>query len=184
MKKPFWLIWIASVSLLILLTSCQKDSLQLATGVLPRDLPDEISYNVKLTQLDNDRSEYYLEAEKIERFYDRRLLYAYKVTLTTYDKNNQISSVIKADTTIVDDARNLIFANGNAILTSPNGTLVTQKLVWDRSVDEITAPLTVTITRAGDVMQGQNLRTNSHLSYVEMDAVSAAGIVREKEIKW
>jgi len=62
--------------------------------------------------------------------------------------------------------------------------LVTQKLVWDRSVDEITAPLTVTITRAGDVMQGQNLRTNSHLSYVEMDAVSAAGIVREKEIKW
>ncbi|HQP33054.1 MAG TPA: LPS export ABC transporter periplasmic protein LptC, partial [Candidatus Cloacimonas sp.] len=87
MKKPFWLIWIASVSLLILLTSCQKDSLQLATGVLPRDLPDEISYNVKLTQLDNDRSEYFLEAEKIERFYDRRLLYAYKVTLTTYDKN-------------------------------------------------------------------------------------------------
>ncbi|HPB19074.1 MAG TPA: LPS export ABC transporter periplasmic protein LptC, partial [Candidatus Cloacimonas sp.] len=72
MKKRFWLIWIASVSTLILLTSCQKDSLQLATGVLPRDLPDEISYNVKLTQLDNDRSEYFLEAEKIERFYDRR----------------------------------------------------------------------------------------------------------------
>ncbi len=116
MKKRFWLIWIVSVSAFILLTSCQQDSLQSATGVLPRDLPDEISYNVKLTQLDNDRSEYYLEAEKIERFYDRRLLYAYKVTLTTYDKNNQISSVIKADTTIVDDARNLIFANGNAIL--------------------------------------------------------------------
>ena len=94
--------------------------MQLSTEVLARDLPDEISYNVKLIQLDNDRNEYFLEANKIERFYNRRLLYAYKVTLTTYDKNNQISSVIKADTTIVDDARNLIFANGNALLTSPN----------------------------------------------------------------
>jgi hypothetical protein len=33
-------------------------------------------------------------------------------------------------------------------------------------------------------MQGQNLRTNSHLSIVEMDAVSAEGIVKEEEIKW
>ncbi len=33
-------------------------------------------------------------------------------------------------------------------------------------------------------MRGQNLRTNSQLSYVEMDAVSAEGIVKEKEIKW
>ena len=184
MKRPFWLIWIVSVSILILLTSCQKDSLQLSTDVLARDLPDEISYNVKLIQLDNDRNEYFLEANKIERFYNRRLLYAYKVTLTTYDKNNQISSVIKADTTIVDDARNLIFANGNALLTSPNGTLATQKLVWERSIDEITAPLSVTVTRAGNLMQGQNLRTNSHLSFVEMDAVSAEGIVNEEEIKW
>jgi hypothetical protein len=62
--------------------------------------------------------------------------------------------------------------------------VATQKMVWDRSVDEITAPLMVTITRAGDVMRGQNLRTNSQLSYVEMDAVSAEGIVKEKEIKW
>ena len=120
MKKRFCPIWIASVSAVILLSSCHKVDLQSHTGVLARDLPDEISYNVQLTQLNNDRNDYILEAERVERFYDRRLLYAYKVILTTFDKNNQISSVIKADTTIVDDARNLIFSNGNASLNSPN----------------------------------------------------------------
>jgi len=184
MKKRFCPIWIASVSVVILLSSCQKVDLQSNTGVLARDLPDEISYKVQLTQLNNDHNEYILEAERIERFYDRRLLYAYKVTLTTFDKNNQISSVIKADTTIVDDARNLIFANGNASLNSPNGTLSTPRMAWDRTVDEITAPLEVTVTRKGNVMYGRNLRTNSKLSFVEMDAVSAEGYFKEEEINW
>ncbi|MEN6445497.1 MAG: LPS export ABC transporter periplasmic protein LptC [Candidatus Cloacimonas sp.] len=184
MKKRLYPIWIASVSIIILLSACQKVDLQSQTGILPRDLPDETSYQVKLTQMDNDRNEYILEADKIERFYDRRLLYAYKVTLTTFDKNNNISSVIKADTTIVDEARNYIFASGNAKLTSPNGTLATQKMAWDRTVDEISAPLEVTVTRSGNVMLGKNLRTNSKLSYVEMDAVSAEGYFKKEEIKW
>lgn len=158
--------------------------MQTKTAVMDRALPDETSYNVKIVQYIDNRFEYKLEANKIERFHDRRLLYGYGVTLSTYNKDNLINSVIKADTTIVDDARNLIFASGNARMTSPNGTLSTQKIAWDRGVDEITAPLRVKLTRSGNVMYGEKLRTNSKLSFVEMDKVSAEGLVKQEDFDW
>ena len=151
---------------------------------MDRELPDETSYDVRLIQYLDSRYEYQLEAKKIERFNDRHLMKGYGVTLTTYDKENRINSVIQADTTIVDDARNTIFAYGKAKMTSPNGTLSTSKLVWDRAVDEITAPERVTLTRDGSVLYGENMRTNSKLEFVQMDKVSAEGIVKEKDIDW
>jgi len=159
-------------------------NLQTPTGVLERGLPDETSYNVKITNYADTRYEYILDAKRIESFTDRRLLYGYGVTLTTYDKENRLNSVIQADTTIVDDARNLVFANGHAKLTSPNGSLSTSQIAWDRAVDEITAPQQVVVTRQGSVLHGQNLRTNSKLSFVEMDKVSAEGRLTGKEIDW
>jgi LPS export ABC transporter protein LptC len=170
--------------LLIVLSSCQKTSLTVKTDPMERGLPDEISYNVRITQFIDNRNEYYLEAKRIERFTGRRMMYAYGVTLTTYDKNNLVNSTIQADTTIVDDARNIVEAQGHAKMTSPNGSLSTPKIIWDRAVDEITAPLNVTLVRDGSILNGSNLRTNSKLSFVEMDAVSAEGKVKPEEIDW
>jgi hypothetical protein len=51
-------------------------------------------------------------------------------------------------------------------------------------VDEITAPKQVLLTRQGNVMRGQNLRTNSKLSFVEMEQVSAEGRLTQQEIDW
>ncbi len=172
------------VVLLLSLAACQKVSLQTKSDPLDRSLPDETSHKVKVTQYVDNRIEYHLEANKIERFHDRRMMYGYGVVLTTYDKDNRINSTIMADTTIVDDARNVIFANGNARMTSSNGTLSTSKIVWDRAVDEITAPLKVKLVRGSDVLYGERLRTNSTISFVEMDAVSAQGIVNPKELNW
>ncbi len=184
MKRPFWLFWPAFLSLLLALFACEQAKLQTSSGVLERGWPDETSYKVSVTNYVDNRYEYHLEANKIERFTDRRLLYAYGVTLTTYDKDNKLNSVIKADTTIVDDARNLILANGHARLTSPNGSLSTTNIAWDRAVDEITAPKQVLLTRQGNVLRGQNLRTNSKLSFVEMEMVAAEGRLTDQEIDW
>jgi len=169
---------------LLVLASCQKTSLKVKTDSMDRAVPDEISYDVQITQYIDNRTEYYLEAKRIERFTGRRMMYGYGVTLTTYDKNNLVNSTIKADTTIVDDARNIVYANGHATMTSPNGSLSTPKIIWDRAVDEITAPLNVTLIRDGNTLRGSNLRTNSQLSFVEMDGVSAEGKLKPEEIDW
>jgi lipopolysaccharide assembly outer membrane protein LptD (OstA) len=91
---------------------------------------------------------------------------------------------VKADTTIVDDARNIIFANGNASFETPDGNLKTSKMVWERNLDELSAPGYVVLTRSGDVLRGTNLRTNAKFSYATLDAVSAEGIIDEADFDW
>ncbi len=169
---------------LLLASACQEDSLKSSIETMQRDLPDESSVNVKLSQFDHERLEYIIEAERMERYTDRRLLYAYAVTLVSYNKDGLKSSVIQADTVMVDDARNLIFAMGNARYKADTGQIETQKIVWERTLDEITAPAHVVFRRPGETLRGSNLRTDSRLSYAELESVSAEGIIHETDFDW
>jgi LPS export ABC transporter protein LptC len=168
---------------LLALFGCQS-RLETATGVMDRNLPDETSYNVKITQFNGTRTDYILEAGKIERFYDRRLLKAYKVDITAFDPKTGESSLLKADTTIVDDARNLIYANGNVFLSSGGGSVSSRRMVWDRNTDEIVAPDKVTLVRVGNVLKGENLRTNTRMDFAVMEKVSAEGFLDEEDLGW
>ncbi|MDD2596508.1 MAG: LPS export ABC transporter periplasmic protein LptC [Candidatus Cloacimonetes bacterium] len=169
---------------LLFALSCKQEELNKQTPTMERGLPDETSLNVKLNEYKDERLEYIIEAAKMERYTDRRMMYAYKVTLSSYDHTGSLSSVIKADTTIVDDARNMIFASGKASYKTPEGTISTSRIVWDRNFDEITAPAYVELLRSGDVLRGRNLRTDSKLSYAEMEEVTAEGIFDEKDYRW
>jgi LPS export ABC transporter protein LptC len=166
------------------LTGCKKSILDQTTSVLNRSLPDETSSNVTLTEYKENRINYTLTAAKIERFYDSRLLNAWKVKIETYDKYSKIQNTIIADTTYVDEARNIIRAMGNVIYSTPNGTIKSKLIIWDRNIDEIYTPEQVVLIRGERVMHGNNLRTNSSLSSAEMDSISAEGIITPDEINW
>lgn len=161
--------------------ACSKESLDKDTEVLEQGIADENSEGVKVSEYVNNRLDYIIEAKSMERFTDRRMLYGYFVTLSSYDQAGMLSSVIKADTAIVDDARNVIFANGNVSFKTQEGEIMGEKMFWDRNLDEITVPTYVTLTRNGDVLTGQSLRTNTKLSYAEMDAVKAEGYFDEED---
>lgn len=188
MTKRWKLTWQKSVNLIIVLGalalfSCKsKINLDLDGPAMDRALPDETSYGVRITELNGKEIDYVLVADKIERYYDRKILNGWKVQITSYDKAGNTSTTIKADTTIVDDARNIIFANGNVYLESPGGTISTSRMIWDRNVDEIIAPDRVVLTRYGNVLKGTNLRTNTSLSFAEMSSVEAEGMFGNEEI--
>ena len=166
------------------LAACGQDALAQDMAVLEQGVPEENALKVRMVEYRDDMVDYIIEAAEMDRFTDRRMVYGYDVTLTSYDRQAQISTVIKADTTIVDDARNIIFANGNVIFESGQGKIKTQKMIWERNMDEITAPATVVLIRGGDVLRGKNLRTNAKLSFAEMDVVSGEGYVDEKTFSW
>ncbi|HRY83672.1 MAG TPA: hypothetical protein P5533_03460, partial [Candidatus Cloacimonadota bacterium] len=71
-----------AVLILFGLAAC-KERVVLSTRspAMDRNLPDEVSSNVRISQLDGDRVEYILEAKKIERYYDRKLLNGWDVTI-------------------------------------------------------------------------------------------------------
>jgi len=180
--KPALLI--ACFTLLMLFQGCGKSVLNQTTEVLNRSLPDEISNNVSIYAYKDQKVDYLLTAAQMERFYDTRQLHAWKVRLVTYDKTGKVKSTITADTTFVDESRNLIQARGNVVYTTSNGIIKSDVINWDRNIDEIYSPTRVTLLRENNVLTGSQLRTNSTLSYAEMDSISAEGIVKPNEINW
>jgi len=169
---------------LAVISGCGRSVLEQKTGVLNRDLPDEISSRVSVIAYKGDTLDYVLTADKIERFYNKRQLNAWKVKLVTYDVKQKIRSTMLADTTWVDEARNFIVARGNVVLNSPNGQIKTSIINWDRNIDQLNAPEQVELTRDGNILRGQNLRTDATISYAEMDAVSAEGVIKREDIDW
>ena len=162
----------------------ERITLDSRTPAMDRNLPDEVSSNVTITQLNEDKIEYVLQAKRIERYYDRKMLNGWDVTITSYDPAGRIKSTIKADTTIVDDARNIIYTNGNVLMKTENASISTRRIIWDRNLDEIVAPERVVLTRDGSVLRGTNLRTNSTISFAEMESVDAEGLFDEKDLDW
>jgi LPS export ABC transporter protein LptC len=182
-----WLKLFTAVSLTALALSfsgCGKSVLNQTTEIINRSLPDETSDSVSIFQYKENRVDYVLTATRMERFYDSRKLNAWKVRIISYDKFKQVHSTIVADTAYVDEARNIIQARGNVVYSTPNGTIKSQIINWDRNIDEIFTPEKVILIRDGNTLQGTNLRTNSMLSYAEMDSISAEGTVTPDEIDW
>lgn len=182
-------IWTRSAELFLLLallhiSACGESDLVLRTESLKRGLPEETSTKVTITEFDKDGVAYILRAARIDRYYERRILNAYEVDITAYDRENGGSSSLKADSTIVDDARNLIYAHGNVKLVGKEGSISTGRLIWDRNMDEILAPGEVTLVKDGNVLRGTNLRTNLSIYPTEMDNISAEGFFEEDYLDW
>lgn len=180
-------IRLAEYSLLLLsifVSACGDGNLEVPTVAMDRRKPDESSANVTITQFDEGRIEYVLKADRIDRYYDKRILNAYKVDILAYDPKTGDTSKLKADSTIVDDARNLIYAHGNVKYDSPGGKITTKRLIWDRNMDQILVPEQVTLERDGNIVRGKNLRTNLSVYPTEMDSVSAEGFFGEEYLDW
>ena len=151
---------------------------------MSQSVPDETSYDIFITEYVGEYIDYTLDARKIERFYDRRMIIAYNVVLQDFDGQGRLNSTVRGDTIMVDEARNVIFANGNVFMSSVNGSIKAPRIVWDRNVDEIIAPTDVTLTRGETVLSGNNLRTDIKISFAEMNTVSAEGKVDEMDFDW
>jgi len=181
----FSFILISALGLLFLFTSgCGKSVLDQTTPALNRSLPDETSSDVSLYAYKENKIDYILTAGRIERFYDNRRLNAWQVKIVSYDERMQVKSTLLADTTYVDEARNFIQAMGNVVMDSPNGTIKTRMINWDRNIDEVYTDEKVTLIRDGKTLRGDNLRTNSMISFAELSTVSAEGTVKGDELDW
>lgn len=168
----------------IIISGCGKSVLDQSTSALNRALPDETSHDVSIYAYKENRVDYILTASRIERFYLTSKLNAWNVKIVTYDEKMNVKSNLSADTTYVDEARNYIQALGNVVFETPNGIIKSRSMNWERVSDEIFSNEKVTLIRDGNTLQGDNLRTNSNISFVEMSTITAEGTVKGDELDW
>jgi LPS export ABC transporter protein LptC len=189
MNRRFRPIWRGFLSLLLLigalaLTSCEGGDLTPPTQRSDITSPDETSKEVSILEYTGDHIEYELYASKVDRWYEKRLLKAIDVRIKSVDPKTMMPTYLSADSTIVDDTRNMIFAYGKVVLSSPSGKVYGDSMVWDRNTDEILVPGKVTLEKDGNILRGESLRTNPAVDFAYMDIVSADGKFDEADFNW
>lgn len=189
MNSRFRPIWRRSLSILLLcgalaLIACKGQDLTPSRGRLDLALPDESSDKVKILEYTGDEVDYELYAKKVDRWYEKRLLKAYDVRITSVDPETKLPTYLSADSTIVDDTRNVIQAYGKVVLSSPSGKVYGASMVWDRNTDEIFVPGKVTLEKDGNILRGESLRTNPAVDFAYLDVVSADGKFDEADFNW
>ena len=140
--------------------------------------PDEVIDNLIMLATTGNQIEWQMSAGHTQRFIEEKKMIAFDVfmeTLNLEDKN-----FYRSDSAFVYDIQDEFIGMGNVEIITPNGTLKTEKIIWNRKSDRIHAPLRVYIKRQDHEMWGANLITNSNLDFINMEKVSGSGVIDDK----
>ncbi|OQY37248.1 MAG: LPS export ABC transporter periplasmic protein LptC [Candidatus Cloacimonetes bacterium 4572_65] len=166
--------------LLLLLVGCETTTPDTGSG-FDDTLPDEYSKNVELNRYSGDKLEYSLKARSIIRYYDQQRTIADSVFLKSIDEESGILSTLKCDTTIINDASNLITGKGNVVIKYGDiRRIETELILWDRSSGRIKCPGEVDMWDEDRYLRGTNLITNTKLEMTKLENVSGEGVADEK----
>jgi LPS export ABC transporter protein LptC len=174
-------------------TFCVVISLALVTGCRPKvqpmgktpaGLPDEQSDSVRVVAMTGDKIDYILEADHTDRFYKEKMLYAMQVHIVSYSEKDSTHSTLTCDRAEMDETANTLTAIGDVVIISDNGKMRTEKLVWYRNTDSLYAEGKVMILRDQDLLEGFMLRTDINLDRIQLENVTATGVVNEKKLDW
>ena len=139
--------------------------------------PDSIIFGVEMTQITGGNIEWVMRSDIIHRFTSEQRWVAFNVFLETVGEEDK--SFFEADSTFVNDFDDIIIGMGNVVITSPNGIMRTEKIIWNRMNDHIQAPGRAVIIRGGNEFRGFELFTNSGLTYINMRSVSGEGTLED-----
>jgi LPS export ABC transporter protein LptC len=174
---------ISSILLLLLLLSCREEPV-IENINFAENIPDEQADSLVIFAYNGSVLDYQLRAQHLDKFYDMQITLADTVYIETYDAEGLVSSSLYCDKAELDETKNLLTGYGNVVIQSENGILKTPYIIWDRNTDIVTAKKGVILIRDGNILKGEELKTDINLNEIEMIKVSAEGTLDERDIDW
>ncbi|HPY96510.1 MAG TPA: LPS export ABC transporter periplasmic protein LptC [Candidatus Cloacimonadota bacterium] len=173
-------VWRLILSTLILMAMLIFSACDLSSNIPYNSSADnepatEIIDSVYVIATDGANLDWKLDAEKIERYPDKRLLIAYQVRFESMPSEFSQKSTMTCKEAQIDEISNKIIGKGNVIIKTPNGILKTEYLTLNRFNNEVFAPGYVYMERFGNVIKGTGLTTNINFDYVNLQKVSGEG---------
>jgi LPS export ABC transporter protein LptC len=159
------------VSLLILcsllLAGCTREE----NGTIPtrQPLPHEILEEVVLKEMDKGSVVWILHAGKAANYEEEGVIKVYDVHLEFYDDEENVSSVLTADSGAVFSSNKSMRAMGTVkVVTQEDALLETDMLEWDNAERLIMTEATIRITTNETVITGAGLESDPELKRIKV----------------
>ncbi|TKJ41826.1 LPS export ABC transporter periplasmic protein LptC [candidate division LCP-89 bacterium B3_LCP] len=154
-------------SFCILLTGCSsRDSSPDISVSGKKKYPDQEIWDGKIEVTSDGRRQSVVQAGHILSFErDKITIFRKDVKVDFYDKSGELQSVLTSDSARIEEKRDLFVALGNVVVVSENGdVLKTERLYWDRKLQEVSSDTLVVLTTELDSLQGYDFVSNEDLT--------------------
>ena len=147
---------------LLLGTACSRDE---SSAPAPAGLvPDQIIENSTITFSEEGVRTARIFAEYLEVYEKLDLKKAKKLHVDFFDQDGSHTSVLVADSGVIQERKQKFEALGNVVVTTEQGImLATQSLRWNPENAKIVTDDFVTITKGADVITGYGLEADQEL---------------------
>ncbi|MDP8227280.1 MAG: LPS export ABC transporter periplasmic protein LptC [Candidatus Celaenobacter polaris] len=144
----------------------------------------EITDSITVYSSSKDLTLWTLYADRLIKYPKDNIMYFSKIELNLMNKDGTLAATIYADSAIVDDEMQTVYAEGNIKIYSQEGDIFGKSMTWDRKNDEIFSEDSVKVIRQGNVIRGSSFTSDSRFNHVTLHRASAEGEVGESEVLW
>ncbi len=167
---------------LFVINSCSDEKVKpTSINIDLKEIPDQESWNSRVVFSDSGLIRAILNVGHIRIFQFRNeTLLDNNLQIDFFDREQNHTSVLTADSGRVDDATNDLFAFGNVIVRSDSGVVLeTEELIWNQAAKKITTEKFVTITSPTEQIQGYGFESDQSMKNYVIFRVSGRIETRE-----
>jgi LPS export ABC transporter protein LptC len=149
---------------LLLIFACGKEESK--APAISGNVPDQVIENSTITFSEEGIRSAVIWAKYVEVYEKLDLKKAKQVRVDFYDKDGKHTSVLVADSGMIQERKRKFEALGNVVVTTDEGIkLQTETLRWDPEKAKIVTDDFVTITKDQNVITGYGLETDQQLKH-------------------
>ncbi|MBN2016551.1 MAG: LPS export ABC transporter periplasmic protein LptC [Candidatus Cloacimonetes bacterium] len=144
----------------------------------------EITDSIVIYSSSKDITLWELQAVRLKKFPKDNVIYFSDIELKLMNKDGTLAATIFADSAVVNDDIEEVYAEGNIEIYSQEGDIFGESLTWERRNDKIFSDDSVKVIQQGNVIRGSSFTSDARFEHVTLHTASAEGEVDESKVLW
>jgi LPS export ABC transporter protein LptC len=157
------LVW-TLICMILVVSACSSE--ESSAPRMPVNMPDQVIENSTIIFSEKGIKSAAIHAAEVAVYEKLDLKKATKLHVDFYDQEGNLTSVLVADSGLIQEKKQKFEARGNVVVTTQEGVkLTTESLRWNPETNKIVTDDFVTITKGKDVITGIGLEADEQLKH-------------------